>query len=295
MRARLARSCCCRDWSACAPLRPRRRPWAQRAAAAEHGRCCRVSRPPRMATWGPRQVCIDVWEQRLRTHPVFARRRGQPGARVPATARSRRSRGDGVPPSLALLPVIESGFYPTARDAGRRGLWQLRARPPPLGLVGTPTGRPRAARAGQRAAAQYFRLLHDRYGDWPCAGRLQRGRAPGRPRARATPERRRSGARRGGYLRARAGVRAPLLRRAPRGREQEPTAVGKRRCRARPYSSPQASPRSSAPGPHPIQKASRRAARRLSSKRCRPLGPPHRGDVVPAQRGPWRERRWAPG
>src|SRR5205823_3533825 len=34
---------------------------------------------------------------------------------------------NGVPPSLALLPVIESGFYPTARGRrGERGLWQLR-------------------------------------------------------------------------------------------------------------------------------------------------------------------------
>jgi membrane-bound lytic murein transglycosylase D len=79
----------------------------------------------------------------------------------------------GVPPSLALLPVIESEFHRTAR--GRRddlGLWQFRSTTARrFGLV---VNEHRDQRLhpyhASRAAARYLRYLHRHYrGDWPLA------------------------------------------------------------------------------------------------------------------------------
>jgi Transglycosylase SLT domain len=117
---------------------------------------------------------IDAWEQRLREHPGLRQ--------VTADSLARGSRylpglrrilaENGVPASLALLPVIESGFYPTARGRlDERGLWQLRrSTARRFGLV---VNRHRDDRLqpelATRAAAQYLRLLRDRYGDWALA------------------------------------------------------------------------------------------------------------------------------
>jgi membrane-bound lytic murein transglycosylase D len=78
----------------------------------------------------------------------------------------------GIPPTLALLPAIESGFRPEVRGrAGERGLWQLRPRTARrFGLVVTAQRDDRlAVDPATRAAARYLSLLHDRYDDWPLA------------------------------------------------------------------------------------------------------------------------------
>src|SRR5262249_17268351 len=78
----------------------------------------------------------------------------------------------GLPPELALLPVVESEFQPTARGrAGERGLWQLRrATARRFGLVvnARRDDRLRPERA-THAAARYLALLYTRFGDWPLA------------------------------------------------------------------------------------------------------------------------------
>ena len=76
----------------------------------------------------------------------------------------------GLPPDLALLPAVESGFEPRARGRrGELGLWQLRpATARRLGLVVNSRRDDRVDPArSTRAAARYLRFLHARYRDWP--------------------------------------------------------------------------------------------------------------------------------
>src|SRR5262249_4954808 len=76
----------------------------------------------------------------------------------------------GLPPSLALLPAVESGFRANARGHfGDLGLWQLRkptARRFGLVVTAHRDDRLHPERA-TLAAARYLRVLHRRYNDWP--------------------------------------------------------------------------------------------------------------------------------
>src|SRR5205823_14587657 len=234
--------------------------------------------------------------------PVSPGDGGQPGARVPLPARSTQDpRGERRAAEPRAPPGDRERLLPDG--AGTPGRARPLAAPPrdrpPLRAGGErPPRRPRAARAGharRRAISppppRPLRRLA------PGAGRLQRGRAPGRPRARP---RSRSvvvlAPRRARLPPAHEpGVRAPLLRRAPRGR-----GAGARRGRRRAVG----------PGPYLRHRRRREAARpdliRSRRRRGEPRAARFEAVAPPRSSPPWGRRAcatrppggnagWAPG
>jgi hypothetical protein len=162
---------------ACGPLRGLvgRRPVAPVVA----GPAPQPERPPSRPTAARHLGClahpsIDVWERRLRTERRF----------LAATVQGRQRGGRyldrireivdeaGLPSSLALLPVVESGFRPAARGPrGSVGLWQFqKATARRFGLVVSATRDDRLhPERATRAAVRYLTILYGRYRDWPLA------------------------------------------------------------------------------------------------------------------------------
>jgi hypothetical protein len=133
----------------------------------------RASRPRELACI--QHTRIDVWEHRLRSHQSLrAGTRDTLRRARPYLPRVRRIFVKaGLPPSLALLPVIESEFYRTAQGGmDDRGLWQFRvATAQRFGLVVNDRRDQRLhPYHATRAAARYLRMLQRRYdGDWALA------------------------------------------------------------------------------------------------------------------------------
>ena len=117
---------------------------------------------------------IDVWEDRLRTRRSLRVTTMDSLVRGNAYIGRFREilREAGLPPSLALLPVVESSFRVNARGPGGSvGLWQFQA--PTARRFGLIVNRRRDERLdperATQAAVAYLALLHDRYEDWPLA------------------------------------------------------------------------------------------------------------------------------
>ena len=118
---------------------------------------------------------IDRWEKKLRDEPAFRSTTADSLARGADLLPRIREQfaAAGLPPGLALLPVVESGFRSQVKEHGgiARGLWQLE--PATARSVGLVVNAKRDDRVHpERATAAAVRLLarlHARYGDWPLA------------------------------------------------------------------------------------------------------------------------------
>jgi membrane-bound lytic murein transglycosylase D len=117
---------------------------------------------------------VDAWERKLRSRPELREATAQTLTRAEVyLPRLRRIFSKaGLPPSLALLPVIESDFHRTAR--GRQddlGLWQFRdATARDLGLVINERHDERLhPYRATRAAVRHLRQLQKHYRSWPLA------------------------------------------------------------------------------------------------------------------------------
>jgi membrane-bound lytic murein transglycosylase D len=118
---------------------------------------------------------IDAWEDSLRSKQALRNATTQGLARASAYLPRLRETfaAAGLPPSLALLPLIESSFRADAleRGGGGRGLWQLL--PGTARRFGLVVRRDRDDRLhperSTEAAARYLGVLYEHYGDWALA------------------------------------------------------------------------------------------------------------------------------
>jgi len=83
----------------------------------------------------------------------------------------RAFQGEGIPAALVWLAEVESSFNPKARSpAGAVGLFQfMPATAGRFGLLLEPDDQRMDPGLSARAAAQYLRILHRRFGDWQLA------------------------------------------------------------------------------------------------------------------------------
>ncbi len=107
----------------------------------------------------------QVWVRKLGNRPPPARA----AALLPELKRIFRE--EGVPPEFVWQAEAESTFNPAARSpAGAVGLYQfMPATARQFGLQLSPRDERLDARKNARAAAQYLKLLHRRFGNWPLA------------------------------------------------------------------------------------------------------------------------------
>ena len=145
------------------PLRPPSAIGARRphVAAPPPGPVIRVIKPVGRTAIHARDAAM--WQKKLAGRPLPA------GAKDLIPGLKAVFREEGLPPELVWIAEVESTLDPRARSpAGAAGLFQLMpATARRLGLSTFPRDERYQPDKCARAAAQYLRYLHGRFGDWP--------------------------------------------------------------------------------------------------------------------------------
>lgn len=167
--------------SACATIQPRPEPPTIATVPTRPSR----APEPRVTSEAPKdkdkelqiacvqERAVDSWERRYRSQRshwedqlVHPRRGGRYFPEV-----QRLVDQAGLPPEVAFLPTLESGYRSDVHGLGGSGLWQLGASTARrYGLVvGSGRDDRLNPQLSTKVAIRHLRYLYERYGDWPLA------------------------------------------------------------------------------------------------------------------------------
>lgn len=163
--------------SACATMRPAPGPLVATAPVVKPPPAVveppTAEKEPELRIACVQKRAVDTWERRYtlqrshwEDHLEHPRRGGKYFPEV-----QRMVDEAGLPPEVAFMPTLESGYRSDVHGLGGSGLWQLCASTARrYGLVVTPKRDDRLnPHLSTRAAIRYLQDLYERYGDWPLA------------------------------------------------------------------------------------------------------------------------------